>query len=206
MDNGEEERAVVDRLKQTVKHTSRRQATKKSSKQRDPIIRIAPNSASASVKKIFFWDWIRPPASRSLFFRSWIIRRERRFHTVEWTGCKRVELSVSLRESDLNWDPPPPEHGDHLVVRSIPPISADDSVLLMHFLDNVFPLQYPMYKSGILEGGRGWLLTLLLRVKPLYHAALALRAYHRRSVILAKVSHPYQDAALVLQKSIAEFA
>ena len=27
----------------------------------------------------------------------------------------------------------------------------------MHFLDNIFPLQYPVFKLGILEGGRGWL-------------------------------------------------
>ena len=50
MDNGEEERAVVDSLKQIVKHTSRRKATNKPLKQRDPIIRIAPKSASASVE------------------------------------------------------------------------------------------------------------------------------------------------------------
>ena len=73
-------------------------------------------------------------------------------------------------------------------------------MLLMHFLDNVFPLQYPMYKPGILEGGRGWLLNLLLRTKPFYHAALALSAYHRRSVMLAKVSHLDQITALLQQK------
>jgi hypothetical protein len=97
---------------------------------------------------------------------------------------------------------------------SICSISADESVLLMHFLDNVFPLQYPMYRPGILEGGRGWLLALLLRTKPLYHAALALSAYHRRTLILAKISHPHQVAALVQQekhleiciKSVNQFA
>ncbi len=50
MDNGEGERAVVDSLKQIVKHTSRRKAADKASKQRDPTIRIAPKSASASVE------------------------------------------------------------------------------------------------------------------------------------------------------------
>lgn len=50
----------------------------------------------------------------------------------------------------------------------------------MHFLDHVFPLQYPMYKPSIAEGGRGWLLSLLFETKPLYHAALALSAFHRR--------------------------
>lgn len=74
----------------------------------------------------------------------------------------------------------------------------------MHFLDHVFPLQYPMYKPGILEGGRGWLLTMLLRTESFYHVALALGAYHRRSVILDKFSHPHQVAALVQQEKHLE--
>lgn len=70
----------------------------------------------------------------------------------------------------------------------------------MHYLDNVFPLQYPMYKPGISEGGRGWLLTLLLRTESFYHAALALSAYHCRSIILEKFNHPHQVATLVQQE------
>jgi C6 transcription factor Pro1 len=46
-----------------------------------------------------------------------------------------------------------------------------------------------MYKPGILDGGRGWLLALLLRTKPLYHAALALSAYHCQTIKLANLSH-----------------
>jgi hypothetical protein len=57
---------------------------------------------------------------------------------------------------------------------------ADDSDLLMHFLDNVFPVQYPMYKP---KEGRGWLLTFLLKAKPFYHASLALSASHQRTVL-----------------------
>ena len=55
----------------------------------------------------------------------------------------------------------------------------------MHFVDTVFPLQYPMYKPSVVHGGRGWLLSLLLRTKPLYHASLALSAYHRGTIFLA---------------------
>ena len=74
----------------------------------------------------------------------------------------------------------------------------------MHFLDTVFPLQYPMYKPEALEGGRGWLLNLLLQTEPFYHASLALSAYHRRMIMLAKVSHAYQAAALVQQEKHLE--
>jgi hypothetical protein len=70
----------------------------------------------------------------------------------------------------------------------------------MHFLDNVFPLQYPMYKPGIPEGGRGWLLALLIRTKSLYHAALALSAYHRRTITPARISQSCRLDSLVQQE------
>lgn len=53
------------------------------------------------------------------------------------------------------------------------PTSADEFIPLMHYLDDVFPLQNPMSKPSTLTGGRGRLLALLLRMKPLYHATLA---------------------------------
>lgn len=66
-----------------------------------------------------------------------------------------------------------------------PAIPASEAMLLMHFLDNVFPLQYPMYHPTVVSGGRGWFLSLLLRTKPLYHAALALSSYHHGTVVYA---------------------
>jgi hypothetical protein len=56
-----------------------------------------------------------------------------------------------------------------------------------------------MYKPGILEGGRGWLHSLLLQTKPLYHSALAFSAYHRRTILSATLSPQSQVAALVQQ-------
>lgn len=70
----------------------------------------------------------------------------------------------------------------------------------MHFLDNIFPLQYPLFKPGILEGGRGWLLNLLLRNNPLYYVALAFSAYHRRTMMPAETARQLQAAALVQQE------
>ncbi|KAJ8066603.1 hypothetical protein OCU04_005650 [Sclerotinia nivalis] len=64
--------------------------------------------------------------------------------------------------------------------------TGGEAALLMHFLDNVFPLQYPMYKPEVAEGGRGWLLSLLLKTKPLYHASIGLSAYHRGVVLREK--------------------
>ena len=84
--------------------------------------------------------------------------------------------------------------------QSILSISADESTLLMHFLDNVFPLQYSMYKPVMLEGGRGWLLTVLLRTRALYHAALALSAHYCRTSLSASMSRSFQTTALLQQE------
>ena len=50
MDNGEKERAVVNSLKEIVRHTSRRKATTQFSTQRDPVIRIAPKPSNGSME------------------------------------------------------------------------------------------------------------------------------------------------------------
>ena len=77
--------------------------------------------------------------------------------------------------------------GDSLL--SLPFVSDDDQTsLLMHYLDDVFPLQFPFYKSSIRDGGRGWLLSILTQTKPLYHAALSLAAYHRQFVCIQGIT------------------
>ncbi|KAH8900583.1 hypothetical protein GQ53DRAFT_835565 [Thozetella sp. PMI_491] len=79
--------------------------------------------------------------------------------------------------------------------------SVDDYILLMHFLDSVFPLQYPFYRPDIAQGGRGWLLSMLLNNKPLYHAALATSAYHRRICMRPKESKAWHMTELGRQES-----
>jgi hypothetical protein len=59
-------------------------------------------------------------------------------------------------------------------------IAQNESVLLMHYLDYVFPCQFRFYQPSLEDGGRGWLLSLLMQTKPLYHAACSLAAYHRQ--------------------------
>ncbi|KAK9415743.1 putative Pestheic acid cluster transcriptional regulator 3 [Seiridium unicorne] len=83
-------------------------------------------------------------------------------------------------------------------------MSAAESILWMHFIDNVFPLQYPAYKPEMREGGRGWLLHLLLQTKPLYHAALALSSYHRLVVMYQSASPECRLAATVQQEQQLE--
>ena len=52
--------------------------------------------------------------------------------------------------------------------------------LLMHYLDVVFPNQFPFYIPTSADGGRGWLLHLILRTRPLYHAVLSMAAHHQQ--------------------------
>jgi hypothetical protein len=56
-----------------------------------------------------------------------------------------------------------------------------EASLLMQYLDHIFPLQFPFYKPSFSEGGRGWLLDLILRTRPLFHAVLSLKLCHMRS-------------------------
>lgn len=48
---------------------------------------------------------------------------------------------------------------------------------VMAYLDYVFPFLYPFYRPPIFSGGRGWMLTLLMRNKALLHASLTLVSF-----------------------------
>jgi hypothetical protein len=116
-------------------------------------------------------------------------------------GSEEDSLAVSVSSSKQDSSSPIHSGASSGSMFSIPP---DESDLLMNFLDNVFPLQYPMYQPmyqpGIMNGGRGWLLSMLLLTKPFYHAALTMSAYHRRTITLAKLSQACQVASLVQQE------
>jgi len=66
----------------------------------------------------------------------------------------------------------------------------DESLLLMHYLEFVYPLQFPFYKPRAEHGGRGWTLAVLRRCRPLYNAALSLGAFHQQLVLPPPESKP----------------
>ena len=80
------------------------------------------------------------------------------------------------------------EEADDEDGRSTPPrVLADHRErLLMHFLDHVFPIEFPFYNPSVSDSGRGWLLSLLIRTSPLYHAALSVSAYHHSALNVAQ--------------------
>lgn len=49
--------------------------------------------------------------------------------------------------------------------------------LVMAYLDYVFPILFPFYRPSILEGGRNWLLVLLMKNKGLCHTVISLTTY-----------------------------
>ncbi|KAF5603978.1 C6 zink-finger PRO1A [Fusarium pseudocircinatum] len=61
------------------------------------------------------------------------------------------------------------------------PLHYDEASLLMHYLDHVFPYQYPFFDKAKLS--RGWLLWLLSKNGPLYRASMGLAALHQRSLL-----------------------
>lgn len=65
-------------------------------------------------------------------------------------------------------------------------LSPPESQLLVHYLDYIFPLQYPYYVDKPELGGRGWLPWLLLRSGPLHQAILTLSTLHRYTKIFSQ--------------------
>ncbi len=78
----------------------------------------------------------------------------------------RVDNNITILPSDHN----------HFITPSTSGL-AQEPVLLMHYLDNVFPAHFHFYDPSQYSRGRGWLLSLLMQTKPVYHTALGLSAY-----------------------------
>jgi C6 transcription factor Pro1 len=57
-------------------------------------------------------------------------------------------------------------------------LNERESCILMHYLDFVFPLQFPFYRPHPTEGGRGWLLSLILGIPAFFYTVLSLSEYH----------------------------
>ncbi|TVY49393.1 Pestheic acid cluster transcriptional regulator [Lachnellula occidentalis] len=196
MDNGEKEKAMAHSIKQVVKHTSRRKGrlgtsisqlqNRYSKKSGSQVVNIAPKSldGSSSSSPDSNLESDHPTA-----------------HSNSPANPGPADTSMSPSVDTLSEAQSTPHQPSSILA-----VSSNESILLMHFLDNVFCLQYPFYKPGVHEGGRGWLLSLLMKTKPLYHASLALSAYHRSAIFLAEnrcqygVSEQQEHLAICLKE------
>lgn len=70
-----------------------------------------------------------------------------------------------------------------------------EAELLMHYLDHVFHLQFRFHSPSVRTGGRGWLLWLLIRTGPLYHAALSLSALHQHVILHRKENADHSETS-----------
>jgi hypothetical protein len=68
--------------------------------------------------------------------------------------------------------------------------------LLMHYLDQVFPWQFPYFRSTSRLGNRGWLLYLLMKRGPLYHAVLSLSSLHQSAILGSEEEYQQKERAL----------
>jgi hypothetical protein len=74
--------------------------------------------------------------------------------------------------------------------------------LLMHYMDYVFPLQFRFHTPDV--NGRGWLLWLLVKTGPLYHAALSLSALHQSIYFPNVFGNAYAELARYHAKALRD--
>ncbi|KAJ2904430.1 hypothetical protein MKZ38_008103 [Zalerion maritima] len=60
-----------------------------------------------------------------------------------------------------------------------------DRGYIMLYIDYIFPMLYPFYRPPLLQGGRGWVLELLLECPPLYHTTMCLSAYFFSTIVMS---------------------
>jgi C6 transcription factor Pro1 len=95
-----------------------------------------------------------------------------------------------------------------------PAENPNDLEMIMNYLDNIFPLQYYFYQPSAAERGRGWLLSMLLRSKPLYYTALAFSSVQKilasrddvvtESIYLEQLDHQHSLALAGLAQQLEE--
>lgn len=156
MDNRKQEKDMLSRIRAIVKDVTR-EKKRAAMRQRQPH---ASEEMGASLETGPIDSSIRPPQ-------------------LLVPGARFDELPNRHQSEHRLIDGPP----SNVKPKEIPPyISQNEPMLLMHYLDKVFPCQFQFYQHSVEDGGRGWLLSLLLETKPFHHAACSLAAYHRQTL------------------------
>lgn len=66
---------------------------------------------------------------------------------------------------------------DHSVDSELSLESEGDRRFIIFYLDHFFPFLFPFYRPSLLEGGRGWVMELIIRNKAMRHTTLCLSTY-----------------------------
>ncbi|KAF7561487.1 hypothetical protein G7046_g2665 [Stylonectria norvegica] len=192
MDGSEKEKSIAAGIRETVKHTSRRKGAGQPMKPRASTARIAPKASVVPTKNAVPVPVSSPHDLPTMSSSD---------GTTPSNGTSPQSETATSGTTDTHT-----AETEQLMDGSISSLPSEDLILVMHYLDHVLPLQYPMYDLKVSEEGRGWLLHLILRTKPLYHAVSALSAYHRRETMFASIEHPRRAATLIQQETHLEMA
>lgn len=74
--------------------------------------------------------------------------------------------------------------------------------LVMHYLNEVFPVIHEFHQSSSPEQGRAWVLHLLLRSKPMYWACLSLSTCHRILITDGRSMPGSKDARMLHHQTV----
>ncbi|KAG6010747.1 hypothetical protein E4U21_004135 [Claviceps maximensis] len=202
MDNGEREQAMIEEFKHKIRTTTRPRPQKSPSaarrldrlqhQQQQPVlIAMRPEAADVvagpSDKNDNRADSRASDCASSEMISQSSAMSDTSAVMFQYSSASSPITTASSESGRLDSDGTSSRNSSspHSSSSIIAPINPRDSMLLMHFLDQVIPAQYPFYRPQPIDGGRGWLLSLLLHSKSLFHGALALSSYHRLISILA---------------------
>ncbi|KAF2667158.1 hypothetical protein BT63DRAFT_331157 [Microthyrium microscopicum] len=79
------------------------------------------------------------------------------------------------------------------------PYSEQELNMVMYYLDHIFPRIYPFFKYSAADNGRGWLLNLLLRTRPICAAAICLSACDQKQFVVGALSDAPQNDDLEIR-------
>ncbi|EFY94120.1 Zn(2)-C6 fungal-type DNA-binding domain protein [Metarhizium robertsii ARSEF 23] len=103
------------------------------------------------------------------------LRRKKKLQACKASQARPSEHQNDPRQEEEDGYPAPPD------APTTPDMAFREAQLLVHYLDYIFPLQYPYYKDEPSLGGRGWLFWLLMKRGPLHQAVLTLSALHHHT-------------------------
>lgn len=103
------------------------------------------------------------------------LRRKKKLQACKASQARPSEHQNDPRQEEEDGYPAPPNSP------TTPDMAFREAQLLVHYLDYIFPLQYPYYKDEPSLGGRGWLFWLLMKRGPLHQAVLTLSALHHHT-------------------------
>lgn len=196
MDGGERERAELARIKQGVKK-NRREKRLRSRHSRSTAGNQEPQSAEfgqsitdgAEAQNV---DTVTETETHSREnLSSTVLRRLHSSPDLSLHDIDDGNAITAISTPDFNagrqlsGQSPSQSHLSRSVP-TLPPLRIlhyREAELLMHYLDHVFHLQFRFHSPSVRTGGRGWLLWLLIRTSPLYHAALSLSALHQHVIL-----------------------